>query len=568
MSLAAILSELLLFFALVAGLGLPWAVTSRFAADEKLALGVGVGVVQIYGFAWIVYLTGLPSVTFLVLPALAAMAIALRLRALTGFFLDPEVRGLSGRQLLFTAWCVGWLALVRSYGGGEWAADWQEHYERTRFFLDRQPLDTLFLNIYSLPTRPPLANLVAGAGLTLSGTDFAHFQLFSTLFSTLLFLPAVLLARHFARGRGGVDAIVLLMFMLSPLVVQNATFAWTKLPTAFFVLLAVAFYVRDLPEAKSARRTIAIGAMAAALLTHYSALPYAITLAVAQVVLAWTRRREKPMWREIALQAGVTAALLATWLAWSVARYGVHATFLSSTAATGDTGLSLAAWLGRRAWNAYVTLVPHPLRPADYRFIAQMSTLGFVRDYLFNIYQTTLLGAFGVAGLVLLGWCAINRRPPAGCPAERQFWRWFPAGVIALGLAMVYWTDRWGVVHICLLPVVIIGVTWLAARFGDVPPLVRRVWAGALVVDTALGIALQFYLQATVHLAPNALSVLVQGQVPELSRVTTKNMLLKHILGYQFVADGSLAPGLVVALLLMLMILAAKQLFAVRSPRS
>lgn len=565
MSLAAILSELLLFFGLLLGLGLPWVVTSRFEAAEKLALGVGVGLVQIYGFAWIVYLTGLSNVAFLVLPALAAMAIGIRLRALTGFFLDPEVRGLSGRQLLFTAWCIGWLALVRSYGGGEWAADWQEHYERTRFFLDRQPLDTLFLNVYSLPTRPPLANLVAGAGLALSGTDFAHFQLFSTLFSTLLFLPAVLLARHFARGRVGVDAILLLMLMLSPLVVQNATFAWTKLPTAFFVLLAVAFYVCDLPEAKSARRTIAIGALAAALLTHYSALPYAATLAVAQAVLVWTRRRERPMWREIALQAGVAAALLATWLAWSVARYGVHTTFLSST---GDTSLSLAEWLGRRAWNAYVTLVPHPLRPADYRFIAQTSTLGFVRDYLFNIYQTSLPGAFGVAGLVLLGWCAINRRPPAGCPAERQFWRWFPAGVIALGLATVYWTDRWGVVHICLLPVVIIGVAWLAARFGDVPLLVRRVWAGALMVDTALGIALQFYLQATVHLAPNALSVLAQGKIPELSRVATKNMLLKLILGYKFVADGSLAPSLVVALLSMLIILAAQRVFAVRSPRS
>lgn len=568
MSLAAILSELSLFLGLVLGLGLPWVVTSHFEAAEKLALGVGVGLVQIYGVAWIVYLTGLSNVAFLVLPALAALAIGIRLRALTAFFVDPEVRSLGGRQLLFTLWCIGWLALVRSYGGGEWAADWQEHYERTRFFLDRQPLDTLFLNIYSLPTRPPLANLVTGAGLTLSGTDFAHFQLFSTLFSTLLFLPAVLLARHFARGRGGVDAILLLMLMLSPLVAQNATFAWTKLPTAFFVLLAVAFYVRSLAEVGSTRRTIAFSALAAALLTHYSALPYAVALAVAQIVLAWTRRRERPMWREIALQAGVAAALLATWLAWSVARYGVHTTFLSSTATTGDTGLPLAEWLGRRAWNAYVTLVPHPLRPADYRFIAQTSTLGFVRDYLFNIYQTTLPGAFGAAGLVLLGWCAINRRPPAGCSAERRFWRWFPPSVIALGIATVYWTDRWGVVHICLVPVVIIGVAWLAARFGDVSPLVRRVWAGALVVDTTLGIALQFYLQATVHLALNALPDLTQPKIFELSLVATKNMLLKLILGYKFVSDGSLAPGLVVALLSMLVILAAQQVFAMRSPRS
>ena len=568
MSLAAILSGLLLFLGLVFGLGLPWVVTSRFEAAEKLALGAGIGLAQIYGLAWIIYLTGLPHAAFLVLPALAAITIGTRLRAFIGFFFDPEVRGLCGRQLLFIAWCLGWLALVRSYGGGEWAADWQEHYERARFFLDRLPLDTVFLNVYSLPARPPLANLVAGAGMALSGTDFAHFQLFSTLFGTLLFLPVVVLARHFARGRSGVDAVLLLMLMMSPLVVQNATFAWTKLPTAFFVLLSVAFYVRGLSEAPSTRRTIASGALAAALLTHYSAGPYVVTLAVAQLVLAWTRRRARPIWRELVFQAGVTAALLATWLAWSLTHYGIPTTFFSNATATGNAGLSLMEWLGRRAWNVYVTFVPHPLRPAEYSFISQASTPGFIRDYLFNIYQTTLPGAFGCAGLVLLAWCAIHRRPPVGCAAERQFWRWFPAGVITLGIASAYWPDRWGVVHICLLPMVIIGLAWLAARLGDVPARVRPIWAGALIVDAALGIALQFYLQATVILAPTALSDLTQGKLLEFSKVTTKNMLLKLALGDKFVADGGLAPGLIVALLSMLMMLAAKQAFAARSPRS
>jgi hypothetical protein len=568
MSLAAILSGFLLFLGLVFGLGLPWVVTSRFEAAEKLALGAGAGLAQIYGFAWIVYLTGLSNVAFLALPLLAAIAIGARLRALVGFFLNPEVRGLGGRQLLFMVWCLGWLALVRSYGGGEWVADWYEHYERVRFFLDRQPLNTMFLDGYNLPARPPLANLVVGAGMALCGTDFAHFQLFNTLFSALVILPGALLARHFARGRSGVDGVLLLMFMLSPLVVQNATFAWTKLPAAFFVLLAVAFYVRGLTEAGSTRRTISIGALSAALLTHYSAGPYAVTLAVAQGGLAWLRRREKLMWRELALQTGMVAALLATWLAWSVAHYGVHATFLSSTSTPGDTGFSLAGWLDRRAWNAYVTFVPHPLRPADYRFIAQTSALGFVRDYFFNIFQTTLPGAFGAAGLVLLAWCALNHRQPVECRAERQFWRWFFASAITLGIAAAYWTDRWGVVHICLLTVVIIGLAWLAARFGDVPAFVRRLWAGALLADAVLGIALQFYLQATVHVAPITLSDLTQGKILELSQVATKNMLLKLIMGCKFVADGGFSPGWVVALLSTVILLVARQVFAVRSPRS
>ena len=568
MTLAAILFDSLLFLGLVLGLGLPWVVTSRFEAAEKLALGAGAGLAQIYGFAWIVYLVGLSPAAFLALPVLATMAACARLRPLVIYFQDPEVRGLSGRQLLFIAWCLGWLALVRSYGGGEWASDWYEHYERARFFLDRQPLHALFLDGSNLPARPPFANLVIGAGLALFGADYPHFQLFTTLFSALVFLPGTLLARHFARGRSGVDGVLLLMLMLSPLVVQNATFAWTKLPAAFFVLLAVAFYARGLTEAEPARRTIAIGALSAALLTHYSAGPYLVALAVAQGGLAWLRRRKGGLWRELALQTGVAVALLATWLAWSVAHYGIPTTVFSATGTPGNAGVSLAGWLHRRAWNAFVTLVPHPLRPADYRFIAQTSTLGFVRDYLFNIYQTTLPGAFGVAGLVLFVWHAIKRPPLLANRIERLFWSWFFASTFTLGVAAAYWTDRWGVVHICLLPVVIIGFAWLAARFADVPTLVRRLWAGALLADALLGIVLQFYLQATVHVAPIALSDLTREGILELSRVTMKNMQLKLLMGCKFIADGGFSSSWVVALLSVVMILVAWQAFAVRPPRS
>ena len=564
MSLASILCDLLLFFGLVFGLGLPWVVSSRLDSAEKLAVGAAIGVVQIFGFAWVVYCAGLPGMTFLALPALAMASLGLRWRALSGFFSDSPVQGLSGRQLLFTAWCVGWLALVRSYGGGEWSADWHEHYQRTLFFLDRQPLETLFLDTYRLPARPPLANLVTGAGLALTDTNFAHFQLFSTFFSTLLFLPAVLLARHFARGRGGGDATLLLMLMLSPFVLQNATFAWTKLLTAFFILVAVACYVRGLAQNDATRRTIAVGAMAAALLTHYSAGPYAAGLAIAQIVLLWSRRKERPMWRELVLQAGLTAVLLATWVAWSLVHYGAHTTFLSNTTATVGTGLSTGAWLSRRIGNAFVTLIPHPLRLTDYRFIAQTSPLGFVRDYCFTIYQTTLPGAFGSAGLLLLAWCGLHRRSPTQGPAERQFWRWFPAGVLLLSVATASWPDRWGFAHIYLPALVVMGLALVAARLGDMPAGIRRCWMAALALDWVRGIVLHFYLQATIRVPPNAFTDLMQGKTFEYGLVTTKNLLFKLVCGYTFVADGNLAPGLVVAFLLMLGILAGKQALRAR----
>jgi hypothetical protein len=420
----------------------------------------------------------------------------------------------------------------------------------------------MFLEIYNLPARPPLANLVEGAAMALAGTDFARFQLFNTLFSTLVWLPAALLVRHFARGRRGADSLLLLVLMLNPFVLQNATFAWTKLPAAFFALTAVACYVRGLADSGPARRTIAVGAMAAAVLTHYSAAPYAGGLAAAQLTFVWLRRREPAVWRELAAQAVLASALLATWLAWSVHSYGSHATFFSTT--IGAPPLSGLAWLQCRAWNLYVTLVPHPLRAMDYQFIAQTSGPGFAHDYFFTIYQTTLPGAFGAAGLVVLLWSAAHRRSPAGPAMERWFWRCFIPATILLGVATAYWRDRWGVAHICLAAVVVIGLTWLTARLGETGATARRIWAAALLVDAILGIALHFYLQATMRLTPGAPADLLHGRLLEFSPVSTKNMLLKLILGYNFVGDGGPPPFLVIALLAVFLVLAVRQMFAAR----
>jgi len=561
-SILSLLADLLLFVGVVLGLGLPWVVAGRFEVAEKLTLGAGVGLLQIYAFAWLVYWTGLPGAAFFALPVLALGTSAMRLGPLREFRGGHEARSLLGRQVLFMTWCLGWLALVRSYGGGEWSADWYEHYERARFFLERQSLDTVFLHVYGLPARPPLANLVDGAFMALSGTDFAHFQVFNTLGSTLFFLPAVQLLRHFTRDPQKGNAVLLLMLMLNPLVMQNATYSWTKLLVTFYVLAAIAFYVRGLREDDGTRRTLAIAAIAAALLTHYSAGPYAVGLAATEVALVWARRRSPAMWRELFLQAILSAGLLATWFAWSVTHYGGHATFFSNTTVTGDAGISPAEWISRRAWNVFVTLVPHPLHPADYRYIAQTSSLGYVRDYCFNIYQTTLPGAFGAAGLLLLAGVLFQRNPPSGNIAERRFWRWFPAAMFLLGVATVSPPDRWGLVHICLPPLVIVGLAWLAAHFAEVPAILHRIWVAALAIDFILGVALHFFLQATVNLAPTSAADLMQGKILRFSQMTTKNMLLKLLSGATFVADRAPAPVLLLIFLSLLLVLAGWQLAA------
>ena len=54
----------------------------------------------------------------------------------------------------------------------------------------------------------------------------------------------------------------------SPLVVQNATFAWTKLPAAFFILLAAAELSRSGRDVEPGRILAGALALAAGLLVH------------------------------------------------------------------------------------------------------------------------------------------------------------------------------------------------------------------------------------------------------------------------------------------------------------
>ncbi|HWA09847.1 MAG TPA: hypothetical protein VG838_10385 [Opitutaceae bacterium] len=556
MTIAAILLTAALFLGLIFGLGLPWVAAARFDPAEKISLGAAAGVLQIYLFAWLAYGAGASDLVFIALPVLAAGGVALRLAALRALFEDAEAKAVFRRQLLFSGWCVGWLALVQTYSGGEWSADWQEHYERALFFLEHRPLATTFLGLYSVPARPPLANLADGALMALTARDFAHFQLCNTLFSTLCWLPAAALVRHFGpKARAG-GAVLLLMMMTNALVIQNATFAWTKLLAAFFILLSVVFHVRGLAEDSPGRRIIAVGAAVAALLTHYSALPYAMLLGGSQLSFAWRRRDRRAIARELAASAAVAAALAATWLGWAVLHYGAAGTFLSST--TGAPRLPPGEWILCRIWNLFITFVPHPLRPMDYSFIAQTNFLGFAHDYFFTIYQTTLPGAFGAAGVALWLWFARHQRAPAAMAAERWFWRGFIPGAILLSIATAYWRDRWGVAHIGLSPVVLIGLAWLAARWEEAPVAIRRLWAAALAVDATLGLALHFYLQHTLHASASDLPALLRGQTVEFSPVSTKNLLLKQILGYRFVGDGGPPP------LLLLMLLAVTAVIAVR----
>ncbi len=542
----------LVFLVLIGGFGLPLVARLPFAADERLTLGALAGCVAVYLAAGAVYCSGLPAAAYWALPVAAAGTLAWRWTAVRTLVGEAPARRLLVLWLILAGWCLGLLALIRSYSGGEWVGDWIEHYQRAQFFLERQPLDTVFLRVYPLPARPPLANLVGTALLGLTETSFAQYQVFSTLLATLAFFPAALLARRFARGLDPA-ARLLVLLMLSPLFVQNATFAWTKLPAAAFTLAGLYFFLRAGRSAGDPGLTCAVLCLAAAVLTHYSAAPYAVVLGVAWVAQHRAGWRQAGFWREALRLGALGGAVLATWFGWSLLRYGPGPTFLSNSTVTGNAGLTLAQQLAQRGTNLYNTLVPHPLRPAEYAFVQQASSISWWRDYFFNLYQTNLPLAFGSGGLVALAVLGWRRRREL-----TVFWVWTIGASILLSIGVASWPDRWGATHIGLQPLVLLGLAWLAAQLPALGRAGRALLAAGLALDFSLGIAGHFWVQ---HLAFPA-DLFAQHRDQVLLYVhgytTWNNFLSKCALHLTFVGDLGVPALPLVAFLAVLLGLALR----------
>lgn len=496
------LAALLFLFVLVS-FGLAWPLTSRLtlAPVEKLLANVLLSLTGTWLVAWAVYVTSAPVAALWILPIAAAIGLTWKRRDFLLTVRVFEVRSLLSTQTLLTGGCLCWLALVASYSGGGWSGDWLEHWERARFFVDRGPHDQLFIGVYPLTSRPPLVNVVVGAFLALTRVDFAFYQVATTLFASLVFLPAAALARRWAGERNATPATAVLAALLlaNPLFIQNATFPWTKLQAAFFILTALYFFCRSRDRGSPLSCAVLFAvALAGGLVAHYSAGPYAVALGVAWLI--WPEPKEK---RTTGPAALVGALLLAAWFGWAVATYGMRGTFLTNTSVT-DAAPTAGGQLTNVLLNVRDTLVPWFLRPFDRGLISQTSPWGLWRDYFFQAYQLNLLLAFGcVAWLVILQELFAARRaaraqPFPEAPANSLsagFWTWFIGAVAVLAVVTHGARDHWGLTHISLQGFVLLGLAFLAARWSQL----SRGWRTLIVIGGAIdfiaGVVLQFLVQ-------------------------------------------------------------------------
>jgi hypothetical protein len=536
--------------------GPAWPIARRLPLTpiEKVSASVALSLLLVFLTAWLVYVCAWPLKVYWILPALAGAGVIPEWRTIISTAKESEVRTLLVAQLLITAWSLGLLALILTYSGGGWLADWWGHLERMMFFLDRGPTDILFNGFDPLTSRPPLANIVTGVFTQLTGRDFVHYQVFSTLFASLAFMPAALLARRF----GGKIAIpvLTLFFMANPMFAENVTYSWTKLPAAFFILTALYFFLRATEHpAPLAAAVLFATSLAAGLLTHYSAGPYAIFLTAGWMVFGWHRRRD-PCWRQATGFAVLSGTLvLASWFAWCFSVYGIRGTLMTNTSITAQAP-DLSVQMQVVLLNIKDTLIPHFLRELDPRLIEQRSSIGHLRDWFFLLYQVNFIFAFGSAAFFAIAY-SLGKQISRASRIESNFWGLFIIGTTLLGIAVPGGRDVWGLAHICLQPLVFAGLAFLAAQWPHLTHRWRMVLVAAATADFIAGIVLQFTVEslAVERWFPRGRSVL--EIIGEYSQATGLNFGAKMYYHWAFLGDVAVNYGYAIVGFLTMIILCA-----------
>jgi hypothetical protein len=474
---------------------------------EKFCGSIGLSFILLYLVSFGIYWASPPESVLLWTAAawgasascvvLAAMALrdAQRLAAC------HQVRRVLLGFLFLLIWTLAILLLIRNYSGGGWSGDWQEHFQRTLFFLRGFPEWTPIFPDYELPARPPMMNLLGAFFLAQAGDRFDLFQIVFAFLNLLVFLPCCLIAPAIAKSRRSEIVPLVALFALNPMVSQNVTYTWTKLFAAFYVILGLSFYLAAWRKASRSRMTAAFVALSAGILVHYSAVPYFLFVTLHYLTIVLCRQRAR--WRELMTAIALSGTLMGTWFTWSTVTYGARSTFASNSSAKsalGTPGSKSARIAKNFSTNLYRTIVPHPLRPDVHASLfAQPNRAGRIRDYVFLIYQTNAIFGMGLIGgpVILFLVCrGLRWRHTGGIESQNLFWLLFPPFCLILGIAVHPGPDLFGVAQVTLQPLILLGLTLLAGRLLSLKRLaVAAVVIGSLT-DFGLGVILHTRVQS------------------------------------------------------------------------
>jgi hypothetical protein len=462
---------------------------------EKLCGSIALSLTLLWLAAWGVYVLA-PGAEGVAYPLISVLCLAMGAAAWrdgTALLRGPYVRrALAGYGFLML-WALVLLSIIRNYSGANWSGDWLEHFQRTLFFLHHFPLNIEIYGHYTLAARPPAMNVLAAFMLAQTGDRFEVFQVVFAFLNLLLFLPCVMALPVLARPRRPGIVTLMGMFAVSPVIMQNATYTWTKSLPVFFVIVAILFYLKAWQCGDIRRMVFAFVALTMGLLAHYSAGPYIAFFALHYLLFVFWKRKAK--WKELVLIAGWSGALLGTWFAWSIAVYGTRTTVASNTSVTGSQqfgGSNLKKIVGNLVDSTIPPLLHH--RHILNAFM-QPNPWGRVRDQAFIIYQLNLIFCMGaLGGFAAWGLALTTLRKRRGRSGERMFWIGLIVWSVVVGIAVVGERDRFGAAHLTLLPMATLGMTLVASRFAASRTLAWAVLVGC-VIDFSMGVLLQARMQ-------------------------------------------------------------------------
>jgi len=344
--------------------------------------------------------------------------------------------------------------------------------------------------------------------------------------------------------------------MLNPLFVQNATFPWTKLLAVFFILSGFHFFLRTREQGfRLVPALMCSVCLGAAILAHYSAGPYVVVLALAWVGCGLFEKQGRAFLPATAAAVLAGALVLLPWFSWSVENYGWAGTFLSNSSVTSLDRVQ-GSHLAKVLLNLRDTLIPSQVRGFKGRLFIQSSPWGRLRDQCFLCYQINLPLALGSVGWLALAWESF-RAGKAARAGDRVLWAFCVSGFVILSVAVYGDREHYGIVHICLQSVVLLGLAFLAGRWEGMGAGWQWLLACGGCLDLVFGIGLQFSIESLAidrwmgsPLSPDE-AALTYSPVAQLNYFQKANAHLR------FLGDAlPVSPALIVALLGALLCLA------------
>jgi 4-amino-4-deoxy-L-arabinose transferase-like glycosyltransferase len=474
----------------------------RLPTDLRLGVSIAVSLLAVGAAAFGLYLSHAVGFAYAALVAAIVVAAAASRRATFAFLRAPSTRGLLGHYAIFLVWLLFLCVTARNFSGDGWSGDWEEHYQRARLFGGRGPLDAPLVGGWSVAARPPLQNLVTAFFLRTIDDGFSTYQLATVLLSSLIFFGAAALASVFDGGRAAKRQRLLALTVLlglNPSVIQNATYSWTRSLTGFFVLLGIVLFWRAAYDGVGSWRRWAWFLLGLAAVTHYSAGPYVVALLLLEGAFVATRRLSV---RAAVADLLLLVAPLAPWLGFAAQRFGVAETFLSNSTAMDTAVRGVYENVAKILGNVVSTWIPYPLLGVPPLY-GQADRLDRFRDAAFLLYQQNLpfmVGSIGGVVVLVLAVMLAMRERRAGALAAPVAISAFVLVAFLFGIATVGQPERFGAGHICLQPLAVAGVAFLASRWPRLPRRVRVALGIGLLVDGIFGIALHFWMRhLTLH---------------------------------------------------------------------